>query len=345
MKMFLVLLLVVAVVDITLTECFTSPLMLLQRSKSQLYLSIVEQPIIKSNLKVPSSSWKWPPIWPFPKDFLEKTSELNITSLSDTFDPIVNDEFQLHFLKFCKSTDSLLVLGTKKNQDSLELFKNYNITFLDFESFTNENELDFQTESFDKFILLNGVEYLYEPRDLFRELWRVLKPTGLGFIGFSSKPSFVDEKAFPIKMWLTMNDEQKIWIAGSYFHYSATAGWEKIEGYDLFSSTGEEKLKFDKPQEGRAAYVVQSSKIFVPQIDLIFENKNNITIIAPFLETRMLGLKNLEIDDRKYTSLRIASLINKSTSVEEVQFYLNLIPKLSSIYKVLKGFYYNLTSS
>jgi SAM-dependent methyltransferase len=292
--MFLISLLV-ALVEI---ECFSSSFKLLQRSGSQLYSSVIEQPTIKSNLKVPSSSWKWPPIWPFPKDFLEKTSELNSTSLSDTFDPIVNDEFQSHFLKFCLTSDSLLVLGTKKNQDSLELFKNYNLTFLNFETFANGNEIDFPTESFDKFILLNGVEYLYEPRDFFRELWRVLKPSGLGFIGFSSKPAFVDDKAFPIKMWLTMTDEQKIWIAGSYFHYSAITGWEKIEGYDLFSSTGEEKLKFDKPQ-GRAAYVVQSSKIFVPQIDLIFENKNNISIIAPFLETRMLGLKNLEIDDRR----------------------------------------------
>ena len=43
---------------------------------------------------------------------------------------------------------------------------------------------------------------------------------------FSSEPNLPEKSAVPIKMWATMTLEQKIWIAGSYFHYSAVDGWD-----------------------------------------------------------------------------------------------------------------------
>ena len=65
-----------------------------------------------------------------------------------------------------------------------------------------------------KVVVSSGIEHLTNPRDLFREVWRVLKPLGTCFVCFPSKPDYV--KNLPVKMWATMNDEQKIWIVGRY---------------------------------------------------------------------------------------------------------------------------------
>jgi hypothetical protein len=92
-------------------------------------------------------------------------------------------------------------------------------------------------------------------------------------------------------MWTTMNDEQKIWIVGSYFHYSASEGWTDIEGYDLFSSTSKELIFDKKTETSEAAYVVQASKSTLPSLEE-----------QPFehLSTRLSGARFMEPDDRKY---------------------------------------------
>ena len=49
----------------------------------------------------------------------------------------------------------------------------------------------------------------------------MVKPSGICFSWFSSEPKLPDKSAVPIKMWATMSLEQKMWIIGGYFHYSA----------------------------------------------------------------------------------------------------------------------------
>ena len=62
---------------------------------------------------------------------------------------------------------------------------------------------------------------------------------------FSSEPNLPEKSAVPIKMWATMTLEQKIWIAGSYFHYSAVDGWENIESCDVIGNSGDKNVVFD----------------------------------------------------------------------------------------------------
>jgi hypothetical protein len=63
---------------------------------------------------------------------------------------------------------------------------------------------------------------------LFKEFWRVVKPSGMSFSWFSSEPNLPEKSAVPITMWATITLEQKMWIAWSYFHYSAVDGWKHV---------------------------------------------------------------------------------------------------------------------
>ena len=126
-----------------------------------------------------------------------------------------------------------------------------------------------QPNSFDAVVLTSGIESLLDAREVYRRLWQTLKPGGLCLACFSGAPYTPVAKT--MKMWTTMNDEQKIWIAGSYYQYSAGDGWENIEGYDLLGSTGGASMVFDadkkKNVEG-AAYVVTAQKIQIPTMGL-----------------------------------------------------------------------------
>ena len=88
---------------------------------------------------------------------------------------------------------------------------------------------------------------------LFKEFWRVVKPSGICSSWFSSELSLPEKSAVPIKMWATMTLEQKIWIAGSYFHYSAVDGWENIEAC--------KNVVFDALVASGGAFIVQARKI------------------------------------------------------------------------------------
>jgi ubiquinone/menaquinone biosynthesis C-methylase UbiE len=93
---------------------------------------------------------------------------------------------------------------------------------------SNSLKLPVADVSVDTVIISTGIEALSNPREAFRDIWRVLKPRGKCLICFAGSPNVVDLQ--PIKMWTTMTEEQKIWIAGSYYQYSAGQGWENIEG-------------------------------------------------------------------------------------------------------------------
>ena len=70
----------------------------------------------------------------------------------------------------------------------------------------------------------------------------MVKPSGICLSWFSSEPNLSEKSAVPIKMWVTIL-EQKMWIAGSYFHYSAVDGWENIEACDVIGNSGDKKIK------------------------------------------------------------------------------------------------------
>ena len=58
-----------------------------------------------------------------------------------------------------------------------------------------------------------------------------------------------------------MTLEQKMWIAGSYFHYSAVDWWENIEACDVIGNSGDKNVVFDALGASGGAFIVQARKI------------------------------------------------------------------------------------
>lgn len=163
-------------------------------------------------------------------------------------------------------------------------------------------ELPFKAAAFDAVHVSAGIEFFNDPQDAFKEIWRVLSPGGRCFVTFLNKLSPAEEMK-PLKMWTTMNEEQKIWIVGSYFHYSAGEGWTGIEGYDLFSASSQALIFEKKEESSSAAYIVQASKSDLPSLE---ESSFNFTM------RKLSGVRHLTTDDCKYNVRNLLILSYKT---------------------------------
>jgi len=91
----------------------------------------------------------------------------------------------------------------------------------------NPSLSQFEDNSFDVICNVVSVDYLTQPRAMFQEMHRILKPGGVALMSFSNR-------CFPTKavaMWLQADDIGRLTIVASYFHYAAT--WKTIEALDL----------------------------------------------------------------------------------------------------------------
>ena len=125
-----------------------------------------------------------------------------------------------HFHFFIPKSAAVLEIGTSEKTalgteySDMSRLAAMEGAFQGLESLTmaSDKSLPFENESFDFVVVSSGIEGFVDPRDVFREVWRVLRPGGICMICFQSKPSSTISR--PIKMWSTMTEEQKIWIAG-----------------------------------------------------------------------------------------------------------------------------------
>jgi SAM-dependent methyltransferase len=228
-------------------------------------------------------------VWPFPADFIERVDNPMSPEAEVVTEECVN-KVVTHQRLFLK--DGQAVLELVSEPVSLlpgELrYSSKEMLVINEEMITSkEIALSYPDNSFDAVSITSGVQYFIEPKDIFREVWRVLKPEGRCFVSFLTK--FPASELKPTRMWTTMNDEQKIWIVGSYFHYAADEGWSSIEGYDLFSSDTKE-LVFEKNNNVNA-YVVQAVKSALPSVE---ESP------ASYVAQKLSACKNMEPEDRKY---------------------------------------------
>ena len=274
--------------------------------------------------------WRWPKQWPFPADYLEVVDVQSVqpTPLGDK----AVDAFQEFIGTKISDNECVLEIGdTNTVFLSKQLAPQCNIEYLDSQMAT-ANPWSVATNSFDLVIVSSGVETFLDAREVYRSIWKVLKPGGKCITCFSGKTYTPVEKTK--KMWTTMNDEQKIWIAGSYYHYSAGEGWEDIEGYDLLNSTGGSAMVFDgdkkKNVEG-AAYAVTARKLAVsPPGSPDFAAYN-------YSKGTLAGLSaDMDVDDRDFCSLRIATEYDRKGTDAERQDLLRSVNKLPTIYEILK---------
>ena len=91
----------------------------------------------------------------------------------------------------------------------------------------NPSLKQFEDNSFDVITNVVSVDYLTKPKEIFEEMYRVLRPGGIALMSFSNR--CFSSKA--VAMWLQADDIERLTIVASYFHYSAN--WSLIEALDI----------------------------------------------------------------------------------------------------------------
>jgi SAM-dependent methyltransferase len=288
----------------------------------------------KPTPKVPASAWKWPPVWPFRSDDFDAMPGVDNGVLEGGYSSNQKSKLTEHISKFLGDGEKVLELCSSTSQGVVDtsdrvVFEDGDVgganplaPLLQF----HNPKFPVESNSFDAVVLTDGVECLTNPRDVFREVWRVLKPGGKCLVCFASKPSALPNRFSPVKTWTTMTTEQKIWIVGSYFHYSAGPGWKGIEGYDAGGSAGEGELVFSEATESDVAFVVQAEKL---------ARRNNNPTPFEDISYSLLTAKNMEAEDREYSALRLSAQVKDAASDAERAVLIKSAEMLPDIYAIL----------
>ena len=99
---------------------------------------------------------------------------------------------------------------------ALELKANAQLTDFVARDLNREPKLPFESASFDVVTCVVSVDYLNKPREVMKEIARVLKPGGR--VIFSQSNRLFYTKA--VKMWLSMDDLGRLEVIGNYIHFA-----------------------------------------------------------------------------------------------------------------------------
>ena len=190
-------------------------------------------------------------------------------------------------------------------------------------------------EPFDAILMTNTIDFLTNPREVYRTAWQLLKPGGTMFVAFTSKKAYPDKfQRAQTKMWRDFNDDQHMWIAGSFFQFSAGDGWEKLLGFDISPESAKANLEknspFDAFKRGKEnnMYVVQATKGV--QDEEIDENDPGKSI-----NSKMWMMPTLEDRDKQLVVPRLARAYKKATNDQKKEALADHIALLPKIYEVL----------
>lgn len=191
------------------------------------------------------------------------------------------------------------------------------------------------TETFDYIISSNTVDFLAKPREVFRSAWRLLKPGGKFIIAFSSKDAYADKFGdVQINLWRNYNDDQHMWIMGSYFRFSAGDGWGNVQGYDLSVDDAKKEdvplvgslLNKDKPP---GIFVVQATKMLDDEV--IDESNPEKSVLS-----KMWMLPVMDDRDKTLLAPRLAKAYISSDSEETKKcINKNMQESLPKVYQAL----------
>jgi len=189
--------------------------------------------------------------------------------------------------------------------------------------------------TFDVVLMANTLDFLENPREVYKSAWQLLKPGGIMMVAFTSRDAYSDKfgKA-QVKMWTSFNDDQHMWIAGSCFQFSAGDGWEGLKGFDISPEgvkmdDGKNPLAkvFDQ-SKGMPMYVVQARK--AQQAETIDENDPEASI-----KSKMWMLPTMEERDKTLVAPRLARSFQAAKTEEEKRLIGEHIDTLPTIYESL----------
>lgn len=194
-----------------------------------------------------------------------------------------------------------------------------------------------QAEPFDAIVMTNTVDFLTSPREVFRTAWYLLKPGGIMIVPFTTKNSkeYVGKfERAQVKAWREFNDDQHMWITGSFFQFSAGEGWEQLLGFDISPESAKDNLEnpgpFSMLQSGKNnnMYIVQAAK--AAAADDIDEEDPEKSI-----SSKMWMLPTMEDRDKKLVAPRLARGFKKATSAEKKSVIASNLALLPRVYEAL----------
>ncbi|KAJ1456992.1 hypothetical protein M885DRAFT_586993 [Pelagophyceae sp. CCMP2097] len=304
--------------------------------KTQSKMPDIPDLLKEPGLKVPATAWKWPRSWPYAADGMVPVGETAPTALG-IFDDAASAELASHMARHLPSNAGhvLEITGAgdattipEDGSDEEIWFPPKEVTRSDSAAFVESAKLPYLDQTFDVVILANTAELLKDPRAAFREVWRVLRPGGRAMVAFSSaRCSPPSHAASMMQMWKDYNDAQRIWVVGSYFHFSAGApaqamvsetgaamkntdvwgaGWRSLRGFDYNDAA--EANTFLSGTSGQVP-------LFVVQADRAAEQLSGDGAVAA-TDAALWAAMHMEEDDKRLCATRILSLVDREAGAE-----------------------------
>ena len=118
------------------------------------------------------------------------------------------------------------VIGLGMNEQ--ELAANKRLSSYIVKDLNSNPTLPFENDSFDKVVNAVSVDYLCKPKEVFNEMYRVLKPGGTAIMSWSNR-------MFPTKVvdiWLRVSEEDRVRIVQTYFLHCG-ANFTNVHGYQM----------------------------------------------------------------------------------------------------------------
>mmetsp|Transcript_7158 Transcript_7158/g.10124 ORF Transcript_7158/g.10124 Transcript_7158/m.10124 type:complete len:653 (+) Transcript_7158:144-2102(+) len=202
------------------------------------------------------------------------------------------------------------------------------------EQYVNSEELrGLASEPFDAVIMANTIDFLTSPREVFRTSWELLKPGGVMIVPFVSKDAYTAKFGrAQTKMWSDMNNDQHMWVCGSFFQFSAGDGWEGLKGFDISpEGAGDDDgplaslMNRNKPMN---MYVCQATKGYM---DESIDEKNP----EKSFSSKMWMLPTMEDRDKKLVAPRLVRAYEAAKTPEEKTAIVEHVSTLPRVYEGL----------
>lgn len=187
-------------------------------------------------------------------------------------------------------------------------------------------------DKFDAVIMANTVDFLTSPREVFRSAWYLLKPGGIMIVPFVNKDAYQSKfERAQTKMWRDFNDDQHMWVCGSFFQFSAGDGWEGLKGFDISpenAKKGEGVAAVFQQGAGMNMFVVQARKAM--QDEAIDPNDPQKSF-----RSKMWLMPTLEDRDKKLLAPRLTRAYQFLKSDEEINALAKNVEALPKVYESL----------
>ena len=153
-------------------------------------------------------------------------------------------------------------------------------------------------------------------------------------VSFCNKDAYTSKfERAQTKMWRDFNDDQHMWVCGSFFEFSAGDGWENLKGFDISpegakDNTDTGPFSFLKGGKNNNIYVVQATKGVQEEV---IDDENP----EKYFKSKMWMLPTMEERDKSLVAPRLRRAYQYAQTEEEKQAISQNVQALPSVYESL----------